>query len=224
MSAKPSTSRRRAATRTRPAGRAPDHPARGGEQLRYHLSQEAARIMAEEGVRDYHAAKCKAAIRLNQPDARHLPSNREVEAALRRHLELFHGARLTERLRDLRGLALEAMRFLAAHTPLLAGPVLSGTATAYSPIQIHVCAENPEDIALLLQAHRIPYDQSDKRLRFGGERYRQVPTYAFRVEDATVELSVFSPEQRREAPLSPVDGRPMPRANVAEVAALLGHP
>jgi hypothetical protein len=224
MSAKAGTSRRRAAARARPAGRGPDHPARGGEQLRYHLSQEAARIMAEEGVRDYHAAKCKAAVRLNQPDTRHLPSNREVEAALRRHLELFHGARLAERLRYLRGLALEAMRFLAAHAPLLTGPVLSGTATAYSPIQIHVCADNPEDIALLLAAHRIPFDQQDKRLRFGGERYRLVPTYAFRVEDAAVELSVFSQEQRREAPLSPVDGRPMPRANLAEVAALLAHP
>ncbi|OGI43487.1 MAG: hypothetical protein A2150_05190 [Candidatus Muproteobacteria bacterium RBG_16_64_11] len=192
--------------------------------MRYHLSQEAARIMAEEGERDFHAAKCKAAVRLNQPDTRHLPSNREVKAALRRHLELFHGAHLDERLRRLRGLALEAMHFLAAHAPLLAGPVLSGTATAYSPIQLHVCADNPEDIALLLQAHRIPFDQSDKRLRFGGERYRQVPTYAFRVEDATVELSVFNPEQRREAPLSPVDGRPMPRATLAEVAALLAHP
>ncbi len=221
MPVKPGTARRRATAHTRAAGRTPNNLARGGEQLRYHLSQEAARIMAEEGVRDYRAAKCKAAVRLNQPDTRQLPSNREVEAALRRHLELFHGARLTERLRYLRGLALEAMRFLAERAPLLTGPVLSGAATAYSPIQIHVCAENPEDIALFLQAHRIPYDQSDKRLRFGGERYRQVPIYAFRVEDATVELSVFSQEQRREAPLSPVDGRPTPRANVADVAALL---
>jgi hypothetical protein len=210
--------------RARHAGLAPGTSARGGAQLRYHIAQEAARIMAEEGVRDFHAAKCKAAVRLNQPDTRHLPSNREVEAALRRHLELFDGARLAERLRYLRGLALEAMHFLAAHAPLLTGPVLSGAATAYSPIQIHVCAENPEDIALLLQAHHIPYDQSDKRLRFGGERYRQVPTYAFRVEDATVELSVFNPEQRREAPLSPVDGRPMPRANLAEVTAFLDLP
>lgn len=224
MAARPGTPRRRAPARTSITGRAPDSLARGGEQLRYHLAQEAARIMAEEGVRDYHAAKCKAAVRLNQPDTRYLPSNREVEAALRRHLELFHGAHLAERLRYLRGLALEAMRFLIDHAPVLTGPVLSGTATAYSPIQIHVCAENPEDIALLLEAHRIPFDQLDKRLRFGGERYRQVPTYAFQVDDAIVELSVFSQEQRREAPISPVDGRPMSRATLAEVTALLANP
>ncbi len=83
MSAKSDSQRRRAAARIRPAGGGPDSPARGGEQLRYHLSQEAARIMAEEGVRDYHAAKCKAAVRLNQAEARNLPSNREVEDALR---------------------------------------------------------------------------------------------------------------------------------------------
>jgi hypothetical protein len=197
---------------------------RGDEQLRYHLSQEAARIMAEEGVADFQAAKRKAALRLNLPDGQRLPSNREVEAALRRHLQLFHGARLDERLRRLRTLAHEAMRFLADYAPLLTGPVLSGTVTDHSPIQIHVCADNPEDIALLLQAHRIPYDQQDKRLRYGGERYRSVPAYAFRAEDAIVELCVFSPAARREAPLSPVDGQPMPRAGLAEVAALLAHP
>jgi hypothetical protein len=198
--------------------------ARGGEQLRYHLSQEAARIMAEEGVGDYQLAKRKAALRLDLPDSQRLPSNREVEAALRRHLQLFHGARLDERLRRLRALAHDAMRFLADYAPLLTGPVLSGTATAFSPIQIHVCADNPEDIALLLQTHRIPYDQQDKRLRYGGERYRSVPTYVFRAENATVEVCVFSPAARREAPLSPVDGRPMSRASLAEVAALLAHP
>ncbi len=195
--------------------------ARGGEQLRYHLSQEAARIMADEGVSDYQAAKRKAALRLNLPDSQRLPSNREVEAALRRHLELFHGARLDKRLRRLRTLAHDAMRFLADYAPLLTGPVLSGTATAFSPIQIHVRADNPEDIALLLQSHCIPYDQLDKRLRYGGERYRSVPAYAFRAEDATVEVCVFSPAARREAPLSPVDGQPMPRANLAHVALLL---
>ena len=218
MPAKTNSRRRRASVR------APGTPARGGAQLRYHIAFEAARIMAEEGVHDYHAAKCKAAVRLDQPDTTPLPSNREVEAALRRHLELFHGARLAERLRHLRGLAREAMRFLADYAPLLTGPVLSGTATAFSPIQIHVCAEAPEDIALLLAAHRIPFDQQDKRLRFGGERYRSVPTYVFRAEDVPVELCVFSPTARRDPPLSPVDGRPMPRANLAEVAALLAHP
>jgi hypothetical protein len=207
--------------RDRPTG---GPAARGWEQLRYHLSQEAARIMAEEGVGDYQAAKRKAALRLNLPDSQRLPSNREVEAALRSHLELFHGTRLDERLRRLRAAALEAMRFLADYAPLLTGPVLSGTVTAFSPIQIHLCADNPEDIALLLQAHRIPYDQQDKRLRYGGERYCSVPAYTFRAEDATVELCVFDPAARREAPLSPVDGRPMARAGLAEVAALLAHP
>lgn len=204
--------------RTRPEEGAATH---GGEQTRYHLAQEAARIMADEGVSDYQAAKRKAALRLNLPDSQRLPSNNEVEAALRRHLQLFHGTRLDERLRRLRRLAHDAMSFLASYAPLLTGPVLSGTATAYSPILIHVCADNPEDIALLLQANRIPYDQQDRRLRFGGERYCSVPAYAFQAEGVTVEVCVFSPTARREAPLSPVDGRPMPRASLAEVAALL---
>jgi len=220
MPTKTPTHRQRASTRAGAAGTL----ARGDAQRRYHISLEAARIMAEEGVPDYHAAKCKAAERLGQTDTTQLPSNREVEAALRRHLELFHGAHLAERLRHLRGLAREAMRFLADYEPLLTGAVLSGAVTAFSPIQIHVCAESSEDIALLLAAHRIPFDQPAKRLRFGGERYLPVPTYTFQAEDVTVEVCVFSRAARREPPLSPVDGRPMPRANLAELAALLAHP
>lgn len=216
MPAKAKPNRRRA--------RQTEDMARGGEQLRYHLSQEAARIMAEEGVDDFQAAKRKAALRLDLPDGQPLPSNREIEAALRRHLQLFHGARQDERVRHLRRLAHDVMRFLTDFAPLLTGPVLSGAATASSPIQIHVCADNPEDIGLLLQAHRIPCDQQDKRLRYGGERYRTVPTYTFRAEDAAIEVYVFSPTARREAPLSPVDGQPMPRAGLADVATLLSHP
>jgi len=197
--------------------------ARGAEQIRRHICTEAARIMAEEGVTDFHAAKRKAANRLNQPEAHHLPSNQEVEAALAAHLRLFHADRLPGALIELRRVAVEAMRFLASFEPRLVGAVLSGNVTPFSEIQLHVSAYTPEDIAFLLQEHGIPFEESSRRIRFGGERHETHPAYRFLADTIAVELTVFTPERARETPLSPVDGKPMRRANLREVESLLGN-
>ncbi|MHB8346647.1 MAG: hypothetical protein ACYDHM_05540 [Acidiferrobacterales bacterium] len=179
--------------------------------------------MAEEGVTDFHAAKRKAANRLNQPESRHLPSNCEIDAALNDYLRLFHAERVSAALVELRRLAVEAMHFLASYEPRLVGAVLSGNVTPFSEIQLHLSVYTPEEIAFLLQEQQIPYEESDRRIRFGGERYENHPTFRFLVDAVVVELIVFTPEGVREAPLSPVDGKPMRRANLREVEALLTH-
>jgi hypothetical protein len=205
-----------AASDRRPALRA-----HGADEIRQRLSREAARIMAEEGVHDFHAAKRKAADRLNLPDARHLPSNQEIELALAEHLQLFHARQLPQTLQYLRRLALEAMRFLERFEPRLVGSLLTGHVTRFSEIQLHITADSPELVAFFLRDHGIPYEETSKRLRFGGDRSEMVPVYGFLAKDTTIEVSVFSVTSAREAPLSPVDGRPMKRAGLKEVEASL---
>ena len=56
-------------------------------ERRQRLAHEAARLMAEGGIRDYHQAKLKAASRLGIHDDASLPRNREIEDALRTYLE-----------------------------------------------------------------------------------------------------------------------------------------
>ncbi len=195
--------------------------ARGELQIRQHISAEAARIMSTEGVHDFHTAKRKAALRLNLPDNKHLPTNEEVEAALRDYLQLFHPQQLSATLARLRALALEAMHFFAAFEPRLVGPVLSGTVTPQSAIQLHVCSDTPEEIALQLHEHNIPFAESERRMRYGGERYQSCPVYRFSVDASAVEVYVFRPQDVREPPLSPVNGKPMRRAGIKELEALL---
>ena len=196
--------------------------AHGSEKIRLRIAQEAARIMAEEGVLDFHAAKRKAALRLNLPEAQHLPSNPEIEQALAGHLQLFHARQLPQTLRHLRELAVKTMRLLEHFDPRLVGSLLSGHVTRFSEIQLHATAEPAELLAFFLREQRIPYEESSKRLRFGGDRFETVPAYSFLAEDIPVEVSVFSPTAAREAHLSPVDGRPMKRAGLKEVEASLG--
>ena len=59
------------------------------ENLRLALAQEAARVMAEHGIRDFLAAKRKAAERFGLVDSAVLPKNTEIEAALAQYQRLF---------------------------------------------------------------------------------------------------------------------------------------
>ncbi len=196
-------------------------PWRPEAQLRHQISVEAARIMSDEGVRDFQVAKRKAAERLSIPDNKHVPTNQEVEEELREYLELFHAKQLSGTLETLRRCAIEAMHFLAEFKPRLVGSVLSGIVTAESRIQIHVSADTPEDIGLLLDDHNIPFEENDKRLRYGGDRYETCPVYCFSADSNPIEVYVFDHKKGRETPLSPVDGRPMKRATIKEVEKLL---
>src|SRR5437762_3289765 len=126
------------------ATRAHQHALRGAEEMRLRLAREAARIMAEEGARDYAAVKRKAAQRLALADAKHLPSNEEIEHELRQYLALFQGKQLSGRLTHLRGVALEAMRFLHPFEARLVGAVLHGTVTEGTVIELHISADTLE--------------------------------------------------------------------------------
>jgi hypothetical protein len=202
--------------------RRPATVSHGNEETRLRISREAARIMAEEGVHDFHAAKRKAAERLNLPEAGQLPSNQEIELALTEHLQLFHAKELPLILQHLRHVAIEVMRLLERFEPRLVGALLSGNVTRFTEIQLHLSADSPELVAFFLQEHGVPYEETSKRLRFGGERSEIVPVYGFLAGDVPVEVSVFSPTAAREAPLSPVNGRPMKRTGLKEVEASLG--
>jgi len=193
------------------------------DELRTHIATDAARIMAEEGVRDFQTAKRKAAARLGLPETKHLPGNDEVDAALQEYLRLFHGGRIDQSVRRLRELAADAMRFLSKFDPRLVGPVLSGSVTSATEIEIHLTADTSEEVGFWLQEHRIPFVQTDRRLRFGGDRQETFPAYRFTADNVPIELCIFDRREVRESPLSPVDGKPMKRANLREVENLLNQ-
>ena len=99
------------------------------EHLRRALAQEAARVMAEHGIRDFLFAKRKAAERFGVVDGSVLPRNTEIEEALREYQRLFGGEEHVESLYAQRQVAAEVMRRLQKFQPRLVGPVLHGTAT-----------------------------------------------------------------------------------------------
>lgn len=194
------------------------------QQLRQRIAQEAARWLVVSGSRNFLQAKRKAAEQLGVADARHLPSNLEVEEALVAYQRLFRGERQTGELQRLRAAALEALRFLGDFAPRLVGPVLEGTADAFSEVNLHLFADSVEEVGHFLRERGIPAALGDRRLRVAAEAYVNQPEYRFLAGGIPVALTVFKRGAMRQAPLSPVDGRPMRRASLAEVERLLAAP
>jgi len=194
------------------------------QDLRQWLAQEAARILAEEGVQDFLLAKRKAAERLGLPANGHsLPTNREIEAAVAEHHRLFHGITQPARLHVLRATAVQAMKLFAPFEPRLTGPVLSGTATRHAGVQLHLFTDSAEQVATHLLERDIPFESGDKRLRSVAGQLHQYPAFCFMAGDVEIEAVVFPFDAIREAPASPLDGKPMKRAALREVEVLLAE-
>ena len=193
---------------------------RDHDHMRQRLAQQAAQILLDSGSRDFHAAKQKAAHQLGATDTKSLPSNSEIESALVEYQRLFRSDSQPEHLSRLREIAIEAMTFLEKFNPRLVGGVLSGTADAHSVIRLHLFAETVESVGFYLMDNQIPNELSERRLKTGLDQYENYPVYQFVVDEAPVELVVFLPKQR-QIPLSPVDGKPMKRADLTEVEMLL---
>lgn len=191
------------------------------EMMRLAVAEEAARIMAEQGVDDYLQAKRKAAERMGVVDSSVLPRNTEIEAALAARQRLFSAERHAAEIAGLRRSALEAMRLMGDFAPRLVGPVLSGTASAHSEINLHLFSESPEAVSLRLDERGVPHEVVERRVRFERDRMVAYPALRFVAGGQTIDAIVFPLDGIRQAPCSPVDGKPMRRATAAEVQALV---
>jgi hypothetical protein len=191
------------------------------DNMRRALAQEAARIMSEHGIRDFLIAKRKAAERFGVTDNAVLPKNIEIEDALAEYQRLFGGDSHVESLYAQRSAALEAMRQLREFEPRLVGAVLSGTATEHSDVQLHLFADRAESVAIKLMDAGIAHEVTERRVKMNAERVLAYPGVRFEIDECPIEATVFPTDGIRQAPVSPVDGKPMRRANADELEQLL---
>ena len=185
------------------------------QELRRRIALDAARLMSEHGIRDFHLAKRKAAEHFGAGDDVGLPKNSEIEDALREHQRLFQADEHPLRLRRLREVAREALRFLARFEPRLVGAVLDGTADRHSAICLHLFSDAPEVVAAFLQEQGIPYEEQNRRLRLNHDVQQDYPVLLFSADDAAIDLTVLPRDAIRQAPLDRVGDRPhrLQRAN-----------
>jgi hypothetical protein len=191
------------------------------QRNRLRVAQEAARLMSEHGIRDFHHAKTKAAERLGILDAQALPRNNEIEDALREHQRIFHADSQPQLLQERREAAAEAMRFLERFEPRLVGAVLDGTADAHSAVCLHLFSDTPESVVLFLQERGVPLTQQTRRLRTTRDEQREYPVLLFAADGLPFDLTVLPRDSLKQPPLDRIDEKPMKRASLAAVEELL---
>lgn len=187
--------------------------------MREQLAHHAARLMAEDGITDYMFAKRKAARQLGATDTQHLPSNQEVDAALRSFRALYQRKAYPAILRQLREQALAALRLLKPFHPYLTGSVLSGTAGAQSDINLIIYSDDEKAVMMYLFKHNQAFESGEWRANIAG-RLQTIPSFTLQTESgAPVHLAIF-PENARYSGSRKTDTH----ADEAAVEVLLQHP
>ena len=193
------------------------------QEMRRRIALEAARLMSEHGIRDFHLAKRKAAERLGASEDVGLPKNSEIEDALREHQRLFQADEHPALLRRLREVARDAMQFLTRFEPRLVGAVLEGTADKHSAICLHLFSDTLEEVAGFLQEQGIPYEEQNRRLRSSRDTQHEYPVLLFSADEVAIDLTVLPHDAIRQAPLDRIGERPMRRATLAMLEELLAQ-
>lgn len=202
-------------------------------QLRQLVAQQAARMMAEDGVSDYGYAKKKAGRQLGVVDANCLPSNAEIEEEIKLFHALFNSDDQAQALRTLRQDALATMQIFSRFNPHLTGSVLDGTAGQYAETHIHLFADSAKDVEIFLLNQQIPYDSNDKSHRVrdrkssekktsgkNSERLK-VPMFTLEGPNGFIKLSVFEFDDIRFSTKSVVSEGNAERLDAEGLKALL---
>ena len=192
------------------------HHLTGRDLMREQLAHHAARLMAENGITDHAFAKRKAAKQLGAPDTQHLPSNEEVDQALRSFRMLFQSEHHPVILKQLREQALAAMRLLEPFHPYLTGSVLDGSAGEQSDINLTVYSDDVKAVMMFLLKNKVEFESGEWRTQLMG-RLQTLPSFTLPSETgAPVHIAVL-PENARHSG----SRKPESHADIAAVAKLL---
>ncbi len=202
--------------------------ARASSRLRLGMAREAARLMYEEGVKQYFDAKRMAARRLvgfrsgtkNGCRPRDLPSNGEIREALLELAELTEGQDRAARQFAMRVVALELMADLAAFAPRLIGSVATGHVHRRSDIDLHVFTDAIEELEAELYRLGWAWETELVTIRTGNT-FRDY-CHIYLVEHPfPVELSVYPKRELRVVTRSSTDGKQIKRLKRAGLEAVI---
>jgi alpha-amylase/alpha-mannosidase (GH57 family) len=188
--------------------------------MRGRIAHLAARMIAVDGVCDYGLAKRKAARQAGAPDSRNLPTNLEIEDALRAYQALYQADEHPEQLQHLRRLALQMMRVLEAFSPHLTGPVLSGSAGRHTEIHLHLYTDDVKELEVFLLNREIPLRTRETRV-WSGDSSSVVPSFLISSRDADYCITVLGTRHQRQPLRMTSDGRPLERATIQSVESLV---
>lgn len=190
-------------------------------KLRQQIAWEAARLMYERVESEYYRAKLKAARRMTGGwvKPKDLPSNREIRDEIQVFARLYEGQHRLDNLRQMRVAALHMMHVLRAFRPRLIGSTLTGHIRQGSDIDLHVFSDSVEAVTAALELEGLSYEVQRKQVRKQG--IERTYTHVHVVDRFAFELTVYAENLAHYVSRSSVTGKPIERASIAELEALL---
>ncbi len=199
------------------------------DHIRQMIAQQAARLMAEDGINDFAYAKKKAGKQLGVSEASVLPTNAEIEEEIRLYHEIYNADEQPLELEKLRKAALITMQLFERFNPHLTGSVLDGTAGKFAQTNIHLFADSAKEVEMFLLNMQIPFESSEKSYRLSDKPSKDkkdkvrktVPVFTLETELGVQKLSVFDVDDLRIATKRTVDGSNAERADINDLQALI---
>jgi hypothetical protein len=199
------------------------------DHIRQMIAQQAARMMAEDGINDFAYAKKKAGRQLGVSESSALPTNAEIEEEIRLYHNIYNADEQPLELAKLRKAALITMQLFERFNPHLTGSVLDGTAGKFSQTNIHLFADSAKDVEIFLLSQQIPFDSSEKSYRVSDKPSKDkkdkvrktVPVFTLETELGLQKISVFDVDDMRVAVKRAVDGSNAERADIRDLQALI---
>jgi hypothetical protein len=200
------------------------------QQMRQRIAQQAARMMAEDGILDFAFAKRKAGKQLGIDDFSCLPSNAQIEEELKLFQEIYQSEEQPAALMKLRKDALVVMKMLEKFNPHLTGSVLEGTAGRYAETQIHLYADSLKDVEMFLLNNQLRYETDDRFYRTNnhksgadkkGNGRKKVPVFTLDGENGMIRLSVFEVDDVRTGTMHVSSHGHAPKVDISGVQALI---
>ena len=186
-------------------------------ELRQLIATETARIYINEHFTDLRAAKLKAADRLACHNKHDLPSNEEVEHAIKAYQRLFSSNEEIQKIKQIQQTAVTAMEFFESFRPRIVGALANGSTKPDSTIYLHLFTDHAEEVDWLLMEKRLPHDAFNKVYYVNQQKKSSViPAYRFIADEIPVELAVFPEITLRQQVRCSPKGRPITRCNLAK--------
>ncbi len=199
------------------------------DHIRQMIAQQAARMMAEDGIHDFAYAKKKAGKQLGISENSVLPTNAEIEEEIRLYHEIYNADEQPQELAKLRKAALMTMQLFERFNPHLTGSVLDGTAGKFAQTNIHLFADSAKEVEMFLLNMQIPFESSEKSYRLSDKPSKDkkdkvrktVPVFTLETELGVQKLSVFDVDDLRIATKRTADGANAERIDITQLQALI---
>jgi hypothetical protein len=153
--------------------------------VKKHIASMAAEIIIEEGVSDYLYAKKKAAKYLNYNSYQILPSNNEIDEAIRDYQATFPSNNVADFI-FYQDIAIKIMSELEPFNPLITGTLQEGRVTNNQKILINLFTDNFKEIEYFLLSNNYQFKTKDPK-RLDNFLIKYILSY----ENIETELTVF---------------------------------